>query len=629
VIGLLLKLYEYPKRGIGTMASLKRLLIGSPMETKRLKHEKLPKWKALAVFSSDALSSVAYATEEILLVLMLLGTSVFFYSLPIALAILGLLLIVTLSYRQIIYAFPSGGGAYVVARDHLSTTTSLVAGAALMIDYVLTVAVSISSGVAALTSAFPNLLPWKVEIAIALVLLLMILNLRGITESATVFAYPTYLFIISVLVLIAVGGWQLWHEGWHGFNYKEHASSEHFFTSGYGMFILLRAFASGCSAMTGVEAISNGVPSFRPDSSKNAAITMGWMSVLLGTMFLGITILAAGFGVTPLEHKTVISQIGHHVFGNSVLFYIFQIITMLILVLAANTSFAGFPQLTSIIANDRFLPRSLAARGDRLVFSNGIILLSILAIILIVVFHGETHSLIPLYAVGVFLSFTIGQSGMIKKIWKEKETRNIATLATIITGTIVTGLVTVITVAAKFTQGAWLVIIAIPLLVVMFYKIRDHYEKLGEQLKLDEQAWRNREKIVKPKVIIPISGVSKVVAQSVQYARSISNDITAISIIFHEEEEQKLREKWEKFYPDIELKVIYSPYRTILSPLLDYINDVEKETKGSPITILMPQFIVKKWWHTLLHNQTAIILRFFLIIKKDIVIATLPYHLKE
>lgn len=611
------------------MASFKRLLIGSPMETKRLQHEKLPKWKALAVFSSDALSSVAYATEEILLVLMLLGTSVFFYSLPIALAILALLLIVTLSYRQIIYAFPSGGGAYVVARDHLSTTTSLVAGAALMIDYVLTVAVSISSGVAALTSAFPVLLPWKVEIAIALVLLLMILNLRGITESATVFAYPTYLFIISVLVLIAVGGWQLWHEGWNGFNYREHASAEHFFSSGYGVFILLRAFASGCSAMTGVEAISNGVPSFKPDSSKNAAITMGWMSFLLGTMFLGITILAAGFGVTPMEHKTVISQIGHHVFGNSIFFYLFQMITMLILVLAANTSFAGFPQLTSIIANDRFLPRSLAARGDRLVFSNGIILLSVLAIILIVAFHGETHSLIPLYAVGVFLSFTIGQFGMVKKIWKDKDKRNVATLATIMTGMVVTGLVTIITVVAKFTQGAWLVIISIPLLVVLFYKIRAHYDKLGEQLKLDEREWQRREKIVKPKVIIPISGVSKVVAQSVQYARSISDDITAISIIFHEDEEEKLRAKWEKFYPDIELKIIYSPYRTILSPMLDYINEVEKQTKGAPITILMPQFIVKKWWHTLLHNQTAIVLRFFLILKKDIVIATLPYHLKE
>lgn len=485
------------------MASLKRWIIGSPMETKRLKHEKLPKWKALAVFSSDALSSVAYATEEILLVLALLGTSVFFYSLPIALAILVLLLLVTLSYRQIIYAFPSGGGAYVVARDHLGTTTSLIAGAALMIDYILTVAVSISSGVAALTSAFPGLLPWKVEIAVALVLLLMILNLRGITESATVFAYPTYLFIISVLTLIVVGGWQLWHEGWHGFNYKEHASAAHFFTSGYSVFILLRAFASGCSAMTGVEAISNGVPAFRPDSSKNAAITMGWMSFLLGTMFLGITVLAAGFGVTPLEHKTVISQIGHHVFGNSIFFYLFQMITMFILVLAANTSFAGFPQLASIIANDRFLPRSLSARGDRLVFSNGIILLSILAIVLIVVFHGETHSLIPLYAVGVFLSFTIGQSGMLKKIWKEKEKRNTATLVTIMAGTIVTGLVTIITVVAKFTQGAWLVIVAIPLLVWMFYRIHDHYEKLGEQLKLDEQEWECRKKNVDTKSDYP------------------------------------------------------------------------------------------------------------------------------
>jgi amino acid transporter len=611
------------------MAYLKRLFIGSPMETKRLKHEKLPKWKALAVFSSDALSSVAYATEEILLVLMILGTSVFFYSLPIALAIVGLLVIVTLSYRQIIYAFPSGGGAYVVARDHINTTTSLVAGAALMIDYVLTVAVSISSAVAALTSAFPALLTWKVEIAIALVLLLMILNLRGITESATVFAYPTYLFIISVLVLIIAGGWKLYNEGWHGFNYANHATPEHFFASGYGVFILLRAFSSGCSAMTGVEAISNGVPSFRPNSSKNAAITMGWMSLLLGFMFLGITILSAGFGVTPAEHKTVISQIGSHVFGNSILFYIFQMITMLILVLAANTSFAGFPQLVSIIATDRYLPRSLAARGDRLVFSNGIILLSILAIILIIVFHGKTHSLIPLYAVGVFLSFTIGQYGMIKKIWKEKSKSNMATLSIIITGTIATGLVTIITVIAKFTHGAWLVIVAIPLIVVLFNKIHAHYETLAQQLKLDKSDRTETKEIVTPKVIIPISGISKVVDQSVQYAKSISDDITAITIVFAEEEEQKIRDKWYKLYPDIELKIIYSPYRTILSPLLDYINKVEKETKGATITILMPQFIVKKWWHTLLHNQTAIFLRFFLILKKDIVIATLPYHLKE
>ena len=611
------------------MAYLKRLFIGSPMETKRLKHEKLPKWKALAVFSSDALSSVAYATEEILLVLMILGTSVFFYSLPIALAIVGLLVIVTLSYRQIIYAFPSGGGAYVVARDHINTTTSLVAGAALMIDYVLTVAVSISSAVAALTSAFPALLTWKVEIAVALVLLLMILNLRGITESATVFAYPTYLFIISVLVLIIAGGWKLYNEGWHGFNYANHATPEHFFASGYGVFILLRAFSSGCSAMTGVEAISNGVPSFRPNSSKNAAITMGWMSLLLGFMFLGITILSAGFGVTPAEHKTVISQIGSHVFGNSILFYIFQMITMLILVLAANTSFAGFPQLVSIIATDRYLPRSLAARGDRLVFSNGIILLSILAIILIIVFHGKTHSLIPLYAVGVFLSFTIGQYGMIKKIWKEKSKSNMATLSIIITGTIATGLVTIITVIAKFTHGAWLVIVAIPLIVVLFNKIHAHYETLAQQLKLDKSDRTETKEIVTPKVIIPISGISKVVDQSVQYAKSISDDITAITIVFAEEEEQKIRDKWYKLYPDIELKIIYSPYRTILSPLLDYINKVEKETKGATITILMPQFIVKKWWHTLLHNQTAIFLRFFLILKKDIVIATLPYHLKE
>ncbi|BBW98256.1 APC family permease [Geobacillus icigianus] len=611
------------------MASLKRWVIGKPMETKQLKHEKLPKWKALAVFSSDALSSVAYATEEILLVLALLGTSVFFYSLPIAVAILVLLLLVTLSYRQIIYAFPSGGGAYVVARDHLGTKISLVAGAALMIDYILTVAVSISSGVAALTSAFPGLLPWKVEVAVAFVLGLMILNLRGITESATVFAYPTYVFIGFVLMMIAAGGWQLWQEGWHGFTRQEHASTAHMFASGYSWFLLLRAFSSGCSAMTGVEAISNGVPAFRPDSSKNAAITMGWMSLLLGTMFLGITVLAAGFGVTPAEHQTVISQIGRHVFGNGLLFYLFQLTTMLILVLAANTSFAGFPQLTSIMARDGFLPRSLAARGDRLVFSNGIILLSVLAILLIVIFHAETHSLIPLYAVGVFLSFTIGQSGLMKKLWNREEGRRIGVLFTVGMGAVVTGMVTLVTMVAKFAQGAWIVIVAIPLFVWMFIRIHEHYKKLGKQLRLDEREWQRPQKIWKPKVIIPISGVSKVVDQSVQYARSISDDITALSIIFDEKDEQKLRQKWETFYPDIPLTIIYSPYRTILSPLLEYITRTEKEADRAPVTVLLPQFVVKKWWHTFLHNQTAIILRFVLIMKKDVVIATLPYHLRE
>lgn len=606
------------------MALLKRFLIGQPMETTKLTEEKLPKWKALAVFSSDALSSVAYATEEILLVLSLVGFSAFFYSIPISLTILGLLLIVTISYRHIIFSFPTGGGAYIVAREHIGTKTSLVAGSALMIDYVLTVAVSISSGVAALVSAFPSLLHWRVEIAISFIMILMLLNLRGIRESATVFAYPTYIFIFSVMILLVLGGIHLYTEGWIG--YREHGDQttlENTSTAGL-IYILARAFSSGCSAMTGVEAISNGVPSFRPNSSKNAAHTLIWMSLLLGIMFFGITILSAGLGIAPVENKTVVSQIASGVFGNGMVYFLFQILTMLILVLAANTSFAGFPQLVSIIAKDGYLPRSLAARGDRLVFSNGIILLSFVACLLVIMFSGDTHALIPLYAVGVFLSFTIGQYGLVKKLWAEKH--RVYEILVIAIGALTTGVVTIITAVAKFTSGAWLIIMTIPLLVFGLNRIKEHYLKVGDQLTLDQ---RQEMETLPTRVIIPISGISKTVDQSIAYAKSIATEITAFSVVFNREQEERVREQWEKWYPEIKLDVVYSPYRTILDPLLDYLDKPENHRQGTVITILMPQFITKKWWHVLLHNQTAVFLRFYLIWKKDIVVSTLPFHLKE
>lgn len=606
------------------MAMLKRILIGQPMETAKLSEEKLPKWKALAVFSSDALSSVAYATEEILIVLSLLSVSAFFYSIPISLTILGLLLIVTISYRHIIYSFPAGGGAYVVAREYVGTNISLIAGSALMIDYVLTVAVSISSGVAALVSAFPALLQWRVELAISFIIILMILNLRGIRESATVFAYPTYVFIFSVLILLVFGGIHLLTNGWMGYVQNSDPTTLKQTSTAGLIYILARAFSSGCSAMTGVEAISNGVPSFRPNSPKNAATTLIWMSLLLGTMFLGITFLSAGLGIAPIENKTVISQIASSVFGNGLVYFFFQIVTMLILVLAANTSFAGFPQLVSIIAKDGYLPRSLAARGDRLVFSNGIILLSLLASLLVIIFSGDTHALIPLYAVGVFLSFTIGQYGLVKKLWAEKH--RFWEIAAIALGTFTTAVVTIITAVAKFTSGAWLVIITIPILVCVYKKINEHYINLGEQLQLDK---RLETGLPPTRVIIPISGISKTVDHSIVYAKAIATDITAFTVVFNREQEQILREHWEKWYPEIKLDVIYSPYRTILEPLLSYLNKPENHPKGTFITILMPQFITKKWWHVLLHNQTAVFLRFYLIWKKDIVVATLPFHLKE
>jgi amino acid transporter len=602
---------------------IKRWLIGSPLRTRQLSHEKLPKWKALAIFSSDALSSVAYATEEILLILAIIGLSAFVYSIPIAIAILVLLLMVTLSYRQIVHSFPSGGGAYVVARENLNTSSSLVAGAALMIDYILTVAVSISSGVAALLSAFPSLITWKVEIAVILVLVLMVLNLRGIRESATLFAYPTYLFIISILVMVIVGGIRLWQEGWTAYEPSNTKQTMDILTGSVG-FLLLRAFASGCSALTGIEAISNGVPAFRSPSARNAGITMVWMSVLLGMMFFGITLLAYAFGIAPQLHETVVSQIAEHVFGRGILYYILQLATVLILILAANTSFTGFPQLASIIAQDKFLPRSLAIRGDRLVFSNGIVMLSLFAILLIIIFKGDTHSLIPLYAVGVFLSFTIAQWGMVRSFFKKHSKRPWLQIFVTGLGTLITGIVTLITVIAKFTEGAWMVALAIPIIVWMFYKVRNHYNDISEELHLDLD---QKPFAKKTKVIIPISGVSKVVAQSISYAKGISDDIVVVTVEIDDIQAGKIREKWEHWNPEVELIILRSPYRTLSVPLLKYIDSLEKKEPGHLITVLIPQFIVKKWWHALLHNQTALILRTLILFRKDVVVSTIPFHL--
>lgn len=615
------------------MSVIKRILIGKPMESSRLSHEKLPKWKALPVFASDALSSVAYATEEILLALTsvaIVGSSLLSLTLPISVAILILLLMVTLSYRQIIKSFPGGGGAYIVAKEYIGKKTSLVAASSLMFDYILTVAVSISSGVAALTSAFPILIDYKVHIAVAFIILLMILNLRGITESATVFAFPTYIFVGFVVLMISMGIIQLATGDWVGYQTTatDSATPNPALTLA-SIFIILRAFAGGCSAMTGVEAISNGVPSFREKSTKNAMITLYWMSGLLAFMFIGISILAIGYGILPTEHETVISQIASNVFGEGTIYYVFQLSTTMILFLAANTSFAGFPQLASILARDGFLPRSLSARGDRLVFSNGIIMLSVSAIVLVIIFGCETHALIPLYAVGVFLSFTIAQIGLFRKVLHDegKMKSKIFLLITSACGALVTGTVTVVTLIAKFSHGAWIVLIVVPISIYVLLRIKAHYTSVSKQLKLVES---NVVDIpMKTKVIIPVSGISKTVDRSLAYATSISDDIVAFSVVFDEEQETEMREKWAKWYPNLELNLVYSKYRTLIRPLLDYITEVEKSNPDTMITIIIPQFVVKKWWHSLLHNQTAIVLKVLLILRKDIAITTIPFHLEE
>ncbi|MDA8234964.1 MAG: APC family permease [Clostridia bacterium] len=605
------------------MFSLKRFFIGKPLSTSQLAHERLTKKKALAVFSSDALSSVAYATEEILLVLVLAGAVALPYSFPIALGILALLLILVLSYRQTILAYPSGGGAYIVAKDNLGVYPGLVAGSALLIDYTLTVAVSIAAGVAALTSAFPALMDHKVLIAVVFIWILTILNLRGITESATIFAFPTYIFIFSIIILVGSGIFELVTHG----RPPVPELPEPALTGGVTLFLLLRAFSSGCAALTGVEAISNGVPAFKKPESRNAVITLMIMGGIIVILFGGITLLANLYHITPKHDETVVSQIAAEVFGRNFFYYLVQFSTAMILFLAANTSFAGFPMLASLLGQDGYVSRLLAARGDRLVYSNGIIVLATVASLLVIIFQGNVHALIPLYAVGVFLSFTLSQTGMVAR-WIRKKERGWLSHALINGfGAMVTGTVLVVIAITKFTHGAWMVIVLIPLIVLLFTKIHEHYLDVAKELAY------HGEPVVKPNrhtIVIPLASLTRVVANTVEYAKTLSPDIVAVHISIDDEKAEKLRRKWGELEPDIKLVTIPSPYRAILTPLLEYINELEAQSRpGELITVLIPEFVTRKWWQYFLHNQSGLLLKTALLLRKDIVVASVPFHLSH
>src|SRR5437868_6527648 len=459
---------------------LKRWLVGPPMPLAQARHERLSKRVALAVFSSDALSSVAYATEEILLILVLAGTAALHYSVPIALAITALLAIVAISYQQTIHAYPSGGGSYIVARENLGSVPGLVAAAALLVDYVLTVSVSVAAGVAAVTSAMPHLAEHKVAIGVGCVAVIALANIRGVRESGRIFAVPTYFFIVSFGILLLEGFSRLATGSLPATPPPDIPAVE-----ALTWFLILRAFASGCTAMTGIEAISNGIPAFRPPESRNAAITLGWMAVILSTMFAGLTVLADRLGIVPVATETVVSQIARRLHGTGVFYYMIQAATALILVLAANTSFADFPRLSSLLARDRFVPRQFANLGERLVFSNGILVLAGMAAVLLVIFGGETHALIPLYAVGVFISFTLSQSGMVRRWLRVRGPGWPHRLAINAIGALTTGIVTLVIAVTKFTHGAWIVVLVIPMLVAGFIAMRRHYDDVAMQLSLD------------------------------------------------------------------------------------------------------------------------------------------------
>lgn len=602
---------------------LKQFFIGDPLTMDKLEEEQIPKWKALAVLSSDALSSVAYATEEVLIALLALSAAAMAWSMPMAVGVAILLLIITLSYQQTISAYPHGGGAYTVAKENLGETAGLVAGAALLIDYILTVSVSVSAGVENIGSAFPFIAEHKIIIGVLIILLIMALNLRGIRESSNIFAYPTYFFILSIIILIAMGFYRIMTG-----EVVQHAPILHETYPEVPLFLLLRAFASGCSALTGIEAISNGVPIFKRPSQKNAKITMVWMGAILGCFFLGITLLAHVYGIAPVHGETVMSQLSRSVFGNNFMYYGTQVAIALILLLAANTSYADFPRLTSLLAKDRFLPRQLSSIGDRLVFSNGIIGLTISAAILIVIFKGSTHLLIPLYAVGVFLSFTLSQLGMIVHHKKSKVGHWKKGLIINALGAFTTFVVLIVITVTKFIHGAWIIVLLIPSIVFFFKQIKGHYLSIGHQLARDTfHKDLNLGQQRKYTAIVPISGIHPGVVMAVKYALTISDDVRICYVDIDHEATVKMLKVWEKWSQGLPLQVLNSPYRSVLGPLLQYIDKVHVESGNELVSVVVPEFITRHWYHQFLHNQMTLVLRTALRLKTGKVVTSIRYHL--
>lgn len=606
------------------VSSIKRLLIGRPLKTHEAGEQKLNILKALAILSSDALSSVAYGTEQILLVLVTVSTVAFWYSIPIAIGVLILLTALILSYRQIIFSYPYGGGAYVVSKENLGVNPGLISGGSLLVDYILTVAVSVSAGTDAITSAFPSLHAHRVLIAIVLVICITILNLRGVTESATVLAYPVYLFVAALVLLIGFGLYKIMTGD---ISPKLHAPIGTP-VMGISLFLLLRAFASGCSALTGVEAISNAIPNFKNPAPNNAAKTLILMGTLLAILFTGITYLAYYYGVAPRGNETVVSQIASDTFGRNFVYYFIQGTTALILVLAANTGFSAFPLLAFNLAKDKYFARMFTMRGDRLGYSNGIITLALASIVLIIIFKGRTEHLIPLYAVGVFIPFTLSQTGMIVKWVREKPSGWIPKLIANLVGAVISFIVMMIFFITKFSQ-VWPVLIFLPLIVIFFHKVKKHYDSVGEQLRIKPDA-------VVPKIegnviIIPVSGITEAVGKSIAYAKTITDQVIAVYVAFEREDEHVFEEKWKKWHPEVRLVTLHSHYRSIITPLRKFIDTVENKASEANywVSVLIPQFIPKKPWHNFLHNQSSLLIRAYLLYKRNVIVTTLPYQFKK
>ncbi len=604
------------------LRGLKRLLVGTPIPTTLAKHERLTRVTGLAVFASDALSSVAYATEEILLILILAGTAALPASVPIAFGIAALIAIVVSSYRQTILAYPGGGGAYIVTRENLGRYPSLVAGGALLIDYVLTVAVSIAAGIAAVTSAVPALYRYRVILCVAGVVLIALGNLRGVRESGKLFAAPTYLFVGAYLLMIGWGGVR-WLLGAAGTPAAGPALETG--TADLTLFLALRAFASGCAALTGIEAVSDGVPAFRAPEAQNARAVLVWLGAILVTLFLGITFLAHGFAIVPVEGETVTSQLARRVFGASLLYYLVQAVTTLILVLAANTSFADFPRLAFFLARDRFLPRQFANRGDRLAYSNGILILALLSALLLVVFRGDTHALIPLYAVGVFVSFTLSQASMVRYWFRRRGSRWPSRALLNGLGAAATGLVLLILATTKFTHGAWIVIVLIPCMIALFLAIHRHYAEVARQLSVEELP-----PAPPPSghtVLVLVGDVHRGMLPALQYAQALSRSARAVYVEVDAELTRRMEDRWGKWGSGMPLVVLRSPYRSVVGAVLEYLDHLQQQMPNQLITIVLPEFVPARWWQHLLHNQTALLIKGALLFRKGVIVTSVPYHL--
>lgn len=611
------------------LSAFKKFLIGDPLESHHLSHERLSIPLALSVFAADALSSTAFATEEILIAIYgsVFAAQIHLLTIPVAIAIVILIAIVSLSYLQVVAAYPENGGTYAVSKDRLGITASHLAGASLLVDYVLVVAVGVSAGVAAISSTGLISEHWNTMLALGFIVLMTVINLRGVRESGKVLAFPAYLFIGSMVLLVGMGIYQWGQSGfiWPrtiirpvGFSWANTAL----------VMVLLNAFSHGCSALTGIEAVSNGVQVFREPVEKNAQKTILWIGFILAGIFLGVTLLAIVFQVVPKASETVMSQVARAVFGgNSFFYYLIQASTLAILVLSANTSFAGFPRLTSILADDGYLPRQLMSLGDKLVFSNGIIILAVLSGLLVWMFHSETHALIPLFAIGVFLSFTLAQGGMVIYHWQEKHPGWKGSLLINGLGMLTTGLTTLILIYEKFSEGAWIVLVAIPLIMWTFQSVKSHYNDIADQLALPEEDYCPVP--IEHTVLVLVSSLNRGTIPALEYAKTISDRVEAIHVSLNPKATERLKQAWAKWGCNIPLTVLDSPYRNLVGPILKYVDEVEDRYEHDLVTIIVPEFVTTKWWHLILHNQTAVLIKALLRLRRGKVVTTVRFHLDD